>query len=155
MQRAFGAIYLAASICLSTGCYSVKINMPEPDEDPFAGTDLAATKVPPNEAPPPKNSTDPDIDFIKDMLRRSAEQAAKCDDPDNKGPRGIASVTVTFANNGRVTSTVVAPPHAGTQIGACITRAFDPIYVTSWTKKNSVTMNRVIDFDKKKQDPTP
>ncbi len=155
MRFAHGAFLTAAVFCLTAGCYSPKINTPDEEEDPFAGTTLDPNAAPVNEAPPPKNSKEPDLDFIKDMLRRSADQAAKCNVDANAGPRSIAYVTVTFTRNGRVSEIEVASPHKDTPIGDCVKRAFDGIFVTGWQSKESVTMERKVDFDKKAQDPTP
>jgi hypothetical protein len=155
MRLAHGDLLTAALVCLTAGCYSPKINTPEDEEDPFAGTTIDPNAASVNEAPPPKNSKEPDLDFIKDMLRRSADQAAKCAVDANAGPRSIAYVNVTFTRNGRVSEIDLAAPHKDTAIGDCVERAFEGIFVTGWQSKESVTMERKVDFTKKAQDPTP
>ena len=155
-MRSVCCVFVFASVfCLVGGCYSPKVPQADKDEDPFAGADVNKTEVPTNEAPPPQNSVLPDLDYIKDMLRRSAEHAARCNTRENPGPRGIATVTVTYRNNGRLESVDVAKPHFGTMIGDCVQRAFEGVIVTSWTDKRTVTLDRIVDFDKKVQSPTP
>lgn len=52
-------------------------------------------------------------------LKAAAAQASSCRNQDE--PTGTASVTVTFANSGRVTTaTISGPPFAGTKTGGCI-----------------------------------
>lgn len=150
-----GALLIGAVCCLSAACYSPTVKTPDQEEDPFKGTTLDPNAGPVNEAPPPKNPKEPDMDFIKDMLRRSADQAAQCDDEANAGPRGIAHFDVTFTRNGRVSEIVVHPPHEGTPIGDCMKRAFEGIFVTGWKDAGSVTVEQKVDFSKKAQEAAP
>ncbi|HNS98167.1 MAG TPA: hypothetical protein PLJ27_23875 [Polyangiaceae bacterium] len=155
MRFVHGAFLSTAIVCLTASCYSTKVNTPQDEEDVFAGTSLDPNAAPVNEAPPPKNAKEPDREFIKDMLRRSADQAAKCNVEANAGPRSNVYVNVTFTRNGRVSKIDVAPPHRDTPIGDCVQRAFEGIFVTGWQSNESVTMERIVDFNKKAQDPTP
>lgn len=59
---------------------------------------------------------------------RSAVQAC------GNGQTGTASVTVTFASSGRVTTANVAPPFAGTPAGSCIARAVRAASVPAFTR---------------------
>jgi hypothetical protein len=55
-------------------------------------------------------------------LKAAAAEAASC--RKDGDPSGTASVTVTFAPSGRVTSaTLSGPPFAGTATGGCIAAA--------------------------------
>jgi hypothetical protein len=38
------------------------------------------------------------------------------------GQTGVATITVTFASSGRVTTANVGPPFAGTPLGSCMAR---------------------------------
>lgn len=146
---------VGAIVGLSVGCFSTNVRVPRNDDDPFKGTTLDPNSAPVNEAPPPKNPQDPDMDYIKDMLRRSADQGAKCDNKEIKGPRDIAHVEVVFTPNGRVDKVTVRPPHEGTPMGNCLARAFEGIFVTDWQGSESVTLEQPIDFSKKKQEALP
>ena len=150
-----GAFLLSAVFLLSAGCYSPDVKTPaNEEEDLFEGTSMDPNAGPVNEAPPPKKATEPDMDYIKDMLRRSAEQAAQCDGEENAGPRGTATVEVTFRFNGRVSDITVYPPHEGTPIGACVKRAFEGIFVTGWSGDPlEVKVERKVEFGKKEQEP--
>jgi len=56
-------------------------------------------------------------------LNAAAGRAAACKQPDD--PSGGATVSVTFAPSGRVTSSkVTTPPFQGTPTGGCIASAF-------------------------------
>lgn len=154
MRFARSALAIGCVLALSAGCYSPKVNTPDNEDDPFEGTTMDPKSAPVNEAPPPKNATEPDMDFIKDMARRSADQAAKCDATENAGPRGVATLEVTFKPNGHVGEITLFPPHEGTPIGECVKRAFDGIFVTGW-KGEPVKIERKVDFSKKVQEPTP
>jgi len=144
---------MGAVLFLATGCYSPDIKTPDKEEDPFKGTTTGEGPV--NEAPPPKNAQEPDMDYIKDMLRRSADQGAQCNVEANAGPRGTLSLDVTIKPNGRTGEITVYPPHSGTPIGECVKRAFEGIFVPGWAGENSVKVERKVDFAKKEQDPTP
>ena len=90
------------------------------------------------------------MDFIKDMARRSGEQAAKCaNEPANTGPRGEATVQVTFEPTGQSGEIVVFPPHQGTPIGDCMKRAFVGVFVTGW-EGDAVQVDQKIDLSGKK-----
>ncbi len=150
-MRPVGVLFVGIIFSLS-GCYSPKVNAPDAEEDPFAGSTMDPNSAPVNEAPPPKNATKPDMDFIKDMARRSADQAAQCAVDENSGPRSVATLEITFKPNGHVGDITLHPPHEGTPIGDCIKRAFDGIFVTGWSG-SSVKIERKVDFEKKAQEP--
>ena len=140
---------------IATGCYNPRVKDPGDEDDPFKGTNLSDKSGSANEAPPPKSARKPDMEYIKDMLRRSADQAAKCDNSEVQGPRDVARVTVSFRPNGHISEIVVSSPHEGTAMGECIRRAFDGVIVTSWEGEETVTIDREVDFSKKEQGPTP
>jgi predicted Zn finger-like uncharacterized protein len=51
-----------------------------------------------------------------------------------EGQTGLATVTITFASTGRVTTANVAPPFAGTPAGSCIARAVRAATVPPFTR---------------------
>jgi hypothetical protein len=118
------------------------------DEAPPADPEAVAARGKP---PPPVNQEAPDMDFLRDMTRRSAEQAAKCDVPSTAGPRETANVDVTYETSGHVEKVVVHPPHAGTAIGQCMERAFEGAIVTNF-KGGSVTINQKVQLARKKDE---
>ena len=152
MQRVRSAAILVPTLfALSAACYSPKVNEPGKEEDPFKGTSMDPNAGPINDAPPPKNAKEPDMDFIKDMARRSGEAAEKCIiEPANTGPRGEARVQVTFEPTGQSSDIIVMPPHEGTPIGDCIKRAFVGVFVTSW-EGEAVKVDQTVDLSGKKK----
>lgn len=51
-----------------------------------------------------------------------------------QGMTGTATVAITFASSGRVTTANVSPPFAGTPAGSCIARAVRSASVPSFTR---------------------
>lgn len=51
-----------------------------------------------------------------------------------QGMTGTATVAVTFASSGRVTTANVGPPFAGTPAGACIARAVRSASVPAFSR---------------------
>ena len=73
--------------------------------------------------PPPAGGAEFDRSAAIAALNAAAGRAAACKQPDD--PAGGASVSVTFAPSGRVTSSkVTTPPFQGTPTGGCIASAF-------------------------------
>jgi hypothetical protein len=75
----------------------------------------------PTAAAPPPSGAEFDATAASSALSRATGEASACRAPGD--PSGTASVRVTFAPSGRVTSAVLSgPPYAGTQTGGCIAR---------------------------------
>jgi len=73
--------------------------------------------------PPPAGGAEFDRAAAVAALNAAAGRAAGCKQPDD--PSGGATVSVTFAPSGRVTSSkVTTPPFQGTPTGGCIASAF-------------------------------
>jgi hypothetical protein len=74
-------------------------------------------------APPPSSGADFDQSAARAALAAAAGRAVGCKQPDD--PSGGATVSVTFAPSGRVTSSkVTSAPFQGTVMGGCIASAF-------------------------------
>jgi hypothetical protein len=74
-------------------------------------------------APPPPAAAEFNKSAAVAALAAAAGRAAGCKQPD--GPSGGATVSITFAPSGRVTSSkVTGPPFQGTPVGGCIASAF-------------------------------
>jgi hypothetical protein len=74
-------------------------------------------------APPPSSGAEFDQSAARAALAAAAGRALGCKQPDD--PSGGASVSVTFAPSGRVTSSkVTSAPFQGTVMGGCIASAF-------------------------------
>lgn len=73
--------------------------------------------------PPPPAAAEFNKSAAVAALAAAAGRAAGCKQPD--GPTGGATVSITFAPSGRVTSSkVTGPPFQGTPVGGCIASAF-------------------------------
>ena len=73
--------------------------------------------------PPPPAAAEFNKSAAVAALAAAAGRAAGCKQPD--GPSGGATVSITFAPSGRVTSSkVTGPPFQGTPVGGCIASAF-------------------------------
>ena len=74
-------------------------------------------------APPPSSGADFDQSAARAALAAATGRALGCKQPDD--PAGGATVSVTFAPSGRVTSSkVTSAPFQGTVMGGCIASAF-------------------------------
>jgi hypothetical protein len=140
-----------AAILLTLG--SIALLACSPSGSPKTADDKASDDKPIDtshlgEPAPVKNQDAPDIDFLIDMAGRSGRQALKCDTPEIKGPRDVATVEVTFEPTGWSGEIAVSKPHDGTPIGECIHRAFERVPVTNF-KGSPVTLEQKIDFGKK------
>jgi hypothetical protein len=118
------------------------------NDNEFAPPDPEALAAMNQPTSPTEDKDAPDMDFLIDMAGRSARQALKCDVPENKGPRDVASVDVAFLPTGWSGDVVVQPPHQGTPIGECIKRAFERVSSTNF-KGSPVHLEQKIDFGKK------
>ncbi len=65
------------------------------------------------------------------QLSSARSRAAACKSPD--GPSGGGSASITFANNGSVSSVSVAPPFTGTSVGACVAGVYKSLHVPAFT----------------------
>jgi hypothetical protein len=93
----------------------------EPKAEP--ATPEPTAKAPPAEPAPPPPSGEPAGPFNREAaataLTAAAAQASSCRKEGD--PSGVASVVITFAPSGRVTSANIGgPPFAGTPTGGCI-----------------------------------
>jgi cytoskeletal protein RodZ len=91
-------------------------------EQPTAPSEPAAPKAPVvihNALPPAAPGTEFDRSAAVSALKSAAVQASSC--RKDGDPSGSATLTITFAPSGRVTSaTIQGPPFAGTPTGGCI-----------------------------------
>jgi hypothetical protein len=72
-----------------------------------------------NALPPAAPGTEFDRSAAVSALKSAAAQASSC--RKDGDPSGTATLTITFAPSGRVTSaTIQGPPFAGTATGGCI-----------------------------------
>jgi predicted Zn finger-like uncharacterized protein len=103
---------------------------PGTEPQPQAKSDTAAADPPAEPKPEPRPAQDPpaepagpfDRAAASAALSTSATQASGCRKEGD--PSGVASVVVTFAPSGRVTSANISgPPFAGTATGGCIAAA--------------------------------
>ncbi|MEO5727217.1 MAG: hypothetical protein ABI134_06550 [Byssovorax sp.] len=84
---------------------------------------VAAPVVAPPPPPPPPVAAEFNKSAAISALAAAAGRAAGCKQAD--GPSGGATVSITFAPSGRVTSSkVTGPPFQGTAVGGCIASAF-------------------------------
>jgi hypothetical protein len=106
----------------STRTLSPATPSPPPRADTTPAPKPAPADVKPSTPRPPK-PTGPVGPFDRAAaaaaLSRASAQASSCKKPGD--PSGTASVTITFAPSGRVTSAMISgPPFAGTATGSCI-----------------------------------
>lgn len=96
---------------------------PEPTTPRPNFSATVATSAPPPVTQPDKTEFAPfDRSQASAALASATAEAGACRQEGD--PSGTASVTVTFAPSGRVTSAVISgPPFAGTKTGGCIARA--------------------------------
>jgi hypothetical protein len=141
---------LAASLMtlLVAGCSPSKPANSATDNNEFAPPDPEALAAMNQPTSPTEDKDAPDMDFLIDMAGRSARQALKCDVAENKGPRDVATIDVTFQPTGWSGDVVVQPPHQGTPIGECIKRAFERVPITNF-KGSPIQLEQKIDFGKK------
>ena len=80
-------------------------------------------------------------------MHRAANSAESCPDAvTEKAPKGMANVTVTFANDGHVkTATINEPYGEDTAIGKCVLRAMKAVIVPSYVGGEQ-TLNWEIDL---------
>jgi len=98
----------------------------------------------PQEAPPPSGEPAGPFDraAAAAALNGSAAQASACRKEGD--PSGVASVVITFAPSGRVTSANISgPPFAGTQTGGCIAAALRKARVPAF-EGDRVTVSKTV-----------
>ncbi len=134
-------VLLLAGACHTRGARSPDYEDPLKNAPPVDKEALEAM----NRPPPPPSQEEPDLEYFKDLSRRSAKQAAMCDVPANTGPRGIAEVDLSFEPAGRIGKIVVHSPHEGTPIGACVARAFEGVPSTPF-KGEAVVIQQSVEF---------
>lgn len=80
-------------------------------------------------------------------MHRAANSAESCPDSvTEKAPKGMASLTITFGNDGRVKSATVAEPYGeDTTIGKCVLRAMKAVIVPPYQGAEQ-TLNWEIDL---------
>lgn len=96
---------------------------PKPEATAAApATAAPAPTEPPKATPPPPAGNEFDKGAASAAMSAAASRAMACK---GDGPSGTASVSVTFASSGRVTSAKVeGGPFSGTPTGGCIATAF-------------------------------
>lgn len=66
-------------------------------------------------------------------LRRAARSAETCPESvTEKAPKGTATVTLIFQNDGHVKSSSISAPYADTAVGTCVLRAMGNIIVPAY-----------------------
>jgi predicted Zn finger-like uncharacterized protein len=113
-------------------------SMPEPS--------LVEAKPEPRARPEPTTPTEPVGDFdpaaAAAALTAGAAQASSCRKEGD--PSGVASVVITFAPSGRVTSANISgPPYAGTPTGGCIAAVLRKAHVPPFDG-DRVTVSKTI-----------
>jgi hypothetical protein len=127
------AVTTTAANAASKSTATPKPDATEPSEPPKAeaaiATEKPATAVAPatpsapveihNALPPAAPGTEFDRSAAVSALKSAAAQASSC--RKDGDPSGTATLVITFAPSGRVTSaTIQGPPFAGTPTGGCI-----------------------------------
>ncbi|HEY4103216.1 MAG TPA: hypothetical protein VGM44_04965 [Polyangiaceae bacterium] len=101
-----------------------------------------ATPAPQNQPPPAEPGTDFDRGAAVAALKAAAAEASSC--RKDGDPSGTASLTITFAPSGRVTSAnIQGPPFAGTPTGGCIANAMRHAHVPAFSG-DRVTVGKTI-----------
>lgn len=80
-------------------------------------------------------------------MHRAANSAESCPESvTEKAPKGMASVTVTFGNDGHVKSATIAEPYGEeTAVGKCVLRAIKAVIVPAY-QGTEQTLNWEIDL---------
>jgi hypothetical protein len=67
-------------------------------------------------------------------LKRAARSAETCPESvTEKAPKGKATVTLLFTNDGRVKESKISDPYADTAVGTCVLRAMGNVIVPAYT----------------------
>ncbi|HZF47443.1 MAG TPA: hypothetical protein VE093_02275 [Polyangiaceae bacterium] len=100
---------------------------PKPEATTAAPATAAPAETPKAPAPPAPSGNEFDRSAASSAMSAAASKAMGCK---GEGPSGTASVSVTFAPSGRVTSAKVdGGPFSGTPTGGCIATAFRGVTV--------------------------
>ena len=84
-------------------------------------------------------------------LKRAARSAETCPESvTEKAPKGRATVTLTFANDGRVKDSKISSEYAESAVGTCVLRAMGNVIVPAYTGEEH-TVEWEIDLTGKKQ----
>jgi hypothetical protein len=84
-------------------------------------------------------------------LRRAARSAETCPESvTEKAPKGRASVTLVFTNDGRVKDATIGSEYADNAVGKCVLRAMGSIIVPAYTGGEQ-TVEWEVDLTGKKQ----
>ncbi len=87
-------------------------------------------------------------------LRRAARSAETCPESvTEKSPKGRASVSLTFENDGHVKTATVAPPYEDTAVGKCLLRAMGAVIVKNFTGSQKVVQYEIDLTGAKKSGP--
>ncbi|HEX3777497.1 MAG TPA: hypothetical protein VHV51_23665 [Polyangiaceae bacterium] len=101
-----------------------------------------ATPAPQNQPPPAEPGTEFDRGAAVAALKAAAAEASSCRKEGD--PSGTATLTITFAPSGRVTSAnIQGPPFAGTPTGGCIANAMRHAHVPAFSG-DRVTVSKTI-----------
>ena len=66
-------------------------------------------------------------------LRRASRSAETCPESvTEKSPKGRATVTITFTNDGNVKESSISEPYADTTVGTCVLRAMGNVIVPAY-----------------------
>ncbi|HEY3494026.1 MAG TPA: hypothetical protein VGK73_05040 [Polyangiaceae bacterium] len=84
-------------------------------------------------------------------LKRAARSAETCPESvTEKAPKGKATVTLSFANDGRVKDSKISSEYAENAVGTCVLRAMSNVIVPAYTGEEH-TVEWEIDLTGKKQ----
>jgi hypothetical protein len=84
-------------------------------------------------------------------LKRAARSAETCPESvTEKAPKGKATVTLTFANDGRVKDSKISQEYAENAVGTCVLRAMSNVIVPAYTGEEK-TVEWEVDLTGKKQ----
>jgi len=115
----------------------------EAEPAPAKTAEIAKPAVVAHNAPPPAaDGTEFDRAAARTALANAAAQASAC--RKDGDPSGTASITITFAPSGRITSAnLQGPPFAGTATGGCIASAMRRATVPAFSGEH-VTVTKTI-----------
>ncbi len=87
-------------------------------------------------------------------VRRATLSAATCPDTQEKAPKGVGEVTITFKSDGTVQETSLNSPFAGSSLEECVLMAYNNIIVPPFNEA-SHTITWKVDLTGKKEDLMP
>jgi hypothetical protein len=113
---------------------------------PSASTSARPTEATPAPAPTDSSATpEPTASFDARAAKRALDATAKAVANCRRGKTfGAARATVTFGNDGVVSSCTLGASFAGTAAGACVTEALSAVHVPPFRGKPGVVVHRFV-----------